>query len=871
MQALLPTATALASPVERSLAWADALQSAPRSLLRTLFWKETPEAFADRLKAGRHFNQLCDQLAEGGYSPLDLPRPPRIRAGFEAERWDAVAELYRSYLQRLDSWGLLDPNAARLHEIEEPSRAPARLVIAGVADLPIALERYATRLEANGTKVDLLVWNPADCDESDFDPWGRPQSKVWCTRLLPIGSSQILVAASAREEARDIAERVASAPAQLVNADPGLASLLASALLALHRQPYLPEGSPLIRSEAAKLALGWSEFTQSKDLRRLRTLLELPAFCRALDPERPIAQSDALTAIDHLLGKVIVSTLEDAWAASPQLPDGPSDRRQAERNRVRRLLGTVAALLPLSTDELLRRAYPDTPDSRPASAQRILKLCAELHQSPATDHWTSGGTLPAQILTQAIQTEAMLQPAPAGAITLNGWLEAPWLPEGPLLLGGMIEGRLPQAMDGDPFLPDSLRAELGLNDNVRRLARDAYLLHGLLASRAPGDLRLSFSKYNREGDPNRPSRLLLRIKPDELPARVRQVAIPNGTRTARPTRQTDWRWRLPEAVPPVGKISPTQFESYLACPFRFFLQKVLGYEPAPPAAHEMDAAVFGNLIHKALEDFGREAIAEGAAMLDYDEAHIRNRVQALMQAEALRLFGPEPMPAVRVQLANAATRLHAFARVQADCFQEGWEILEVERKLSADAGDALSIGPLKLSGMIDRIERHRSTGALRILDYKTFSAKKTPAATHLGPMSHNWLAAARVELVVGRRLSQKTWKNLQLPLYRRILEHWYPDAIAAEPETAYFLLPSDPNETGICAFNELSQSLNPQAYGDALACAEAVSAQIADGVFWPPQPFRGNWDDPCAALFVNGTPETSVHPETIAHLKGGQR
>ena len=37
MQALLPAATALASPVERSLAWSDALQSASRSLLRTLF------------------------------------------------------------------------------------------------------------------------------------------------------------------------------------------------------------------------------------------------------------------------------------------------------------------------------------------------------------------------------------------------------------------------------------------------------------------------------------------------------------------------------------------------------------------------------------------------------------------------------------------------------------------------------------------------------------------------------------------------------------------------------------------------------------------------------------------------------------------
>ena len=870
MQALLPEGTPLASPVERCLAWAEALRVAPAPLLKTLFWKETPQTFADLLKAGRHFNQLCDQLAEGGHSPARLPLPDRIKGGFEEERWGAVASLHAAYLGQLESWSLQDPNALRLHEIERPSRSLTALTLAGVPDLPVAFEHFAARLEAGGTEVHLLIWNPAESPEADFDAWGRPLPSVWKDRPIPIEAAQIHVAPSARDEARHIARRVQSSPAQLVAADPHQATLTASAILAVGRQPYLPEGEPLIRSEAAKMILEWSDFSQTKDLRRLRRLLELPAFCRSLDPEHPLAQSEALSAIDHLLGKVIVSTLDDAWAASPQLPEETTPpREQAVRGRVRRLLGTVAALLPLSAGELLERAYADEA-ARPETAQRVLDVCAQLHDSPAARSWLRKGALPPQLLAQAIRAEAMQKPAEPDAVTLNGWLEAPWLPGGDLLLSGLIEGRLPQSIDGDPFLPDSIRPELGLNDNTRRLARDAYLLHSLLASRGTGEIALSFSKYNRDGDPNRPSRLLLRTEADQLPERVKHISRATAKSESRPSRKTNWRWKLPDAPQPVEKISPTQFEGYLACPFRFFLQKVMHYEPAEPAAHEMDAAVFGSLIHKALEDFGREAIRDGRAMLDYHEAHIQNRIQALLQDEALRLFGPNPMPAVRVQLANAATRLHAFARVQAVCFQEGWQILDVERKLSADAEAALPIGPLKLSGMIDRIEQHAETGALRILDYKTFSTKKTPAATHLGPLSHNWLPPAQVELQTGRRVSQKTWKNLQLPLYRKILEHWYPEASRArEPETAYFVLPSDPNETAICPFAELSSELNPQAYDDALTCATAVAEHIAAGVFWPPQPFRGSWDDPCAPLLVNGTPEASVHPETIALLKGG--
>jgi len=868
MQALLPACEELATPVERCLAWAEALQQAPESTRQALCWKKSPQSLTELLKAGRNFNKLCDLLAEGGHAPDTLTLPAQLQGSFESTRWAAVGEFYTVYLQQLDAWGRRDANALRLQAIQQPDPAITHLVVACVPDLPSAFERFATQLERQGSRTDLLIWNPGKCPAEHFDAWGRPRVAVWQEHPIQIDDEQIHVAASAPEEAHFIARQVRPGQTGLVSADPRQNALIASELLALGQQPYLPEGAALIRCEAAKLALEWTEFKISQDLRRLRRLLELPACCRALDPDKPILQREALIAMDHLLGKTIASTLEGAWAASPALPEDAPPREQQLRARIRRLLGTVRALQRCPVIELLERAYPDE-STRSETTGRVMEICHGLEASPAIGNWSRENSIPAQILAQALRAEQIQTPAAAKATTLNGWLEAPWLPEARLVLAGMIEGRLPQSLDGDPFLPDSIRPELGLNHNQQRLARDAYLLHSLLASHSSSQIALSCSKYNHDGDPNRPSRLLLRTEPAALPARIRKVAQAGANSRQRPSRKTDWRWQLPEPLRSVEKISPTQFEAYLACPFRFCLEKVMRYESAPPAAREMDAAVFGNLIHRTLEEFGREAIHEGSGMLDYSEQHIHQRVQQLLQEEALRCFGPQPMPAVQVQLANAATRLHAFARIQTECFRQGWLILDVERKLAAEGEDALQVGPLRLSGIIDRIEQHAETGALRIMDYKTFSTKKTPAQTHLGPASHNWLPAAQIELTVGKRQSSKTWKNLQLPLYRRILEHWYPaETRQRPPDTAYFVLPSDPNDTGIYPFHELDEQLNPEAYPDALNCAEAVAQHIARGVFWPPQPFRGSWDDPFAPLFVNGTPEQCIDPETIDILKG---
>jgi ATP-dependent helicase/nuclease subunit B len=201
-------------------------------------------------------------------------------------------------------------------------------------------------------------------------------------------------------------------------------------------------------------------------------------------------------------------------------------------------------------------------------------------------------------------------------------------------------------------------------------------------------------------------------------------------------------------------------------------------------------------------------------------------------------------------------RLRAFARVQAAEYAAGWRILEVEKRIDPTSESPLTLGPLALSAQVDRIERHPDFG-LRILDYKTFSQAKSPAKTHFAAAQPDHFLPESQVLVEGK---EKTWTDLQLPLYRSIASRLYPDATI---QTAYFLLTADPSETQIATFD-----LDEATYRSALTCAEAIAYRIAQGRFWPPQPHRSPWTDPLAALFLNGKPEDCLTPETIAFLKG---
>jgi hypothetical protein len=196
----------------------------------------------------------------------------------------------------------------------------------------------------------------------------------------------------------------------------------------------------------------------------------------------------------------------------------------------------------------------------------------------------------------------------------------------------------------------------------------------------------------------------------------------------------------------------------------------------------MNPLVFGNLVHAVLERFGTSD-----ARHSEDAERISETLAALLADEVLLRFGAHPLPAVLIQVRRLEYRLHAFAEWQASWRAEGWRIHRVEwpPKNAAASGagahvaspaegvegaaDATSTdvflivddSPLQLRGRIDRVDRNDLTGEWAVIDYKTSEKGESPRKTH-GPDDDG------------------VWKDLQMPLYRLLVQPLLDEASAAD-------------------------------------------------------------------------------------------
>src|SRR5690606_38063570 len=93
------------------------------------------------------------------------------------------------------------------------------------------------------------------------------------------------------------------------------------------------------------------------------------------------------------------------------------------------------------------------------------------------------GRLALRLTLDQLAVQRVPPPRDDAAVELLGWLELP-LDDAPVLvITSFNEPYVPSSLDADLFLPNRLRQRLGVLDNERRCARDAYALNSMLASR----------------------------------------------------------------------------------------------------------------------------------------------------------------------------------------------------------------------------------------------------------------------------------------------------------------------------------------------------------------------------------------------------
>lgn len=179
-----------------------------------------------------------------------------------------------------------------------------------------------------------------------------------------------------------------------------------------------------------------------------------------------------------------------------------------------------------------------------------------------------------------------------------------------------------------------------------------------------------------------------------------------------------------DGVAPLLRMSPSRVETFLACPYRFFLSEVLRLQPVDQAEEDwIDRAAEGSILHDLFEAHTRQRIAGTVGVGLEDEEVMLQELRAALHRQVLRSGeAVDGLVEGRFRLLSHGVRQY-FRRERA--LQAERKPVHAEYAFSDHPGaDAPEVtfegrnGRLVLTGRIDRIDE-LSDGRWAIVDYKS--------------------------------------------------------------------------------------------------------------------------------------------------------
>ena len=839
-----------ASELTQVMAWVQVLRSTPSAHLQPLLF-EVPaqEQLGVWMDLAKLLGSLHRELASDLLDFKDVAE--KLAGTGEEPRWNILASLQRKYLDVLHEAGLWDIQSARRFALEhgEVAEVQHEVVLLGTVDLNRAQRQF---LAAIGPKVQVLIGAPESFAEG-FDRDGTLRSSFWQNLEIPIDQDQIHVRTSAVQAAHELAVQLAKLGNSRSVRDitigvpdpslvPALQETLAQYQVALRYGP----GSPIFGTPPMKVLYAIEEYLRDPNVQNFSNLIRIPwieSWLRAHarlastseDPQSTYSQLPAsfLPRIDEYLQKTLLRSV-----SVPQWPEAANrdvfvavvealDRWLEPLRSGKRTLEAWAhplrqLFLDLSELESVDRNEP--------VGHLILRACREINAvldrlANIPPKLNLQIELPEALawLQQQLQGVQIPPLADDAAIEMLGWLDVA-LDDAPvLMMTGLHDGVVPESVNSDAFLPNRLRSELGLLDNARRFARDAYVMMACLHTRE--QVEFIMNRFSSNSDPLTPSRLMMAVPTDQLPDRVAKLIseqdeseeLASGWQS-RPV-QSDIQIPRPDPTKRLGAMAVTDFTKYSECPYRFYLKKLCKASPVEHLRLELDGGGFGDMIHSVLEGLKDSPVAESI-----DPEQIDAWLSSALDAWVGNRFGSVLPPALVVQVEQAKLRLAEFAKHQAAWAAQGWRIKHIEHHVDRSNGIVWNLphGQMVIHGRIDRIDVNEKTGEVAVWDYKTGDTTEEPRKNHLRKSSNQ----------------EDQWTDWQLPLYGLLIETLgYRDP--SQVQFGYILLPKNIAETKF-----ISANFSAQEHRSAIESAKAIADRVLQGQFWPPSDdIPMEWDD----------------------------
>jgi double-strand break repair protein AddB len=272
-----------------------------------------------------------------------------------------------------------------------------------------------------------------------------------------------------------------------------------------------------------------------------------------------------------------------------------------------------------------------------------------------------------------------------------------------MILGSLNEGVWPRPEEAGPWLSRPMRAKLKLPPPERRIGLSA---HDFTQALGASEVYLTRA-LKVDGVPTVPSRWLQRLLALTKAAGIESKLAPADPWVAW-ARERDRTATIDPAKPPKPrpplearprKLSVTRIERWIANPYEIFAKDILNLEPLKELGAEPDAALRGEIVHRALQQFSR----------DYRD-DIEEALVAIADEHFAVLAGS---PVVKAFWRPAFRRFARWFAATEPGRRQGLKAMLIEAQGSLDLGN-----DFRLTARADRIDIAEN-GSAAIYDYKT--------------------------------------------------------------------------------------------------------------------------------------------------------
>ena len=819
----LPSSASLASEITRQMAWISAIHETEKEIIEQLV-PNAPAGYIERSAAAlaRRIDSIYIEISSAGLTFADVAQKGQQIEGFyEEERWGALHSIYLSYKEILSNTGQECRYSRRAELLSETEafEIPGELYLCGLFDLTPQQKVFLDK--CHGSIYSVIFAD--DSHSNGFDKYGAIVPSYWERQVVNLDSSDLQVvehprdiAAATLEWVSEIAPKISERDLVFGLGDEKISGFLKGQFDELGFVTRAASGLSALQTETGFLLTVISRYLESRTFEDLAALVRHPYLVSWLASKLQISadsEGEILEAIDNYQPAHLQATTRDTL---------PNDQKQDLLaikiiDSLHELLAPLIAEPASVTDWAVRIYQVLEPfssviaDDTTEILNTLNDIVDELVRCPLSTRLRPSEAL--GLLSDQFENRASIPDPRESGIELLGWLELAFDDSAALMVTGLDEGVVPAVVNADPFLPDSLSRHLGIANNALRFARDLALFSSIINSKR--ELRVICARRSLSGDIVQPSRLLFACDDQELPKRV-DALRQDGQRFKSDLSKVEAKreYLVPPPKPriePITKMSVTSFASYMNCPYRFYLDRVAKVAPASDEVVELDALGFGTLAHDVLAHAGKEA----AFNSDNPDIvlELLNDTLALFRK---RLFGRNPLPAVRIQLEQLRDRLGLLVEWQVNHRRDGWITKEIECELAdSQVMIELSGDPMQVTGRIDRIDYNQKNNSYLILDYKTGDK---------GLSKKDICAEKKVD---DSEQKQIVWSDLQAPLYLRAAEILFGDK--TEIEFAYINLPAKV-ERQIFELVEVSDL----EYQAGISQAQEIAQLVRDQVFWPP-------------------------------------